>query len=159
MSFSNVREYFDSVGLGERIMVLGQSSATVQMAADAVGCEPKQIVKTLSFLVDGSPVLVVAAGNVKISNQKFKAAFNQKPKMIPGELVEEYIGHDPGGICPFAVKPGTAIYLDVSLRQSEILYPGAGSGNSVVRLSLKELVEHSSFRDWVDVCSEPQPSE
>lgn len=154
MSYENVRNYFEGVGLGGRILVLGKSSATVQSAADAVGCEAKQIVKTLSFWVDGSPALVVAAGNVKISNQKFKARFNQKPKMIPGELLEEYVGHDQGGVCPFAVRPGTSIYLDVSLRQNKVLYPGAGSENNVVRLSLDELEQHSSLRDWVDVCTE-----
>lgn len=154
MSYENVRDYFASKGLDERITVFDQSSATVQMAAEAVGCETKQIVKTLSFLVDGLPVLLVAAGNVKIDNKKYKATFNQKSKMIPAELVEEYIGHDPGGVCPFAVKPGIAIYLDVSLKQNDILYPGAGSDNSIVRLSLEELKHHSAFKDWVDVCKE-----
>lgn len=131
-----------------------QSTATVQMAADAVGCEAKQIAKTLSFLVDESPILIVAAGNVKIDNQKYKATFNQKSKMLPGELVEEYIGHKLGGVCPFAVKPNVVIYLDVSLKQNDIVYPAAGSENSVVKLSIEELERYSAFKEWIDVCKE-----
>lgn len=152
MSYANVKKYFEDVELGERVKVLEQSSATVQMAADAVGCETKQIAKTLSFLVDDLPILIVAAGNARIDNQKYKAAFLQKSKMIPGELVEKYVGHNPGGVCPFAVEPNVPIYLDVSLKQNEVVYPAAGSENSVVELTIEELERHSAFKDWVDVC-------
>ncbi|MGI6745756.1 MAG: YbaK/EbsC family protein [Acutalibacteraceae bacterium] len=154
MSYENVKKYFEDFELGERVKVLQQSSATVQLAAEAVGCEVKQIAKTLSFLVGDLPILIVAAGNAKIDNQKYKATFLQKSKMIPGELVEEYVGHDPGGVCPFAVKPNVAIYLDVSLKQNEVVYPGAGSENSVVKLTIEELEHHSAFKNWVDVCKE-----
>lgn len=154
MPHANVKGYFKKIGLEERVKVLEQSSATVQLAAEAIGCEAKQIAKTLSFLVDDLPVLVVAAGNVKIDNQKFKATFHQKSKMIPGELVEEYVGHVPGGVCPFAVKPDVTIYLDVSLKQNKIVYPAAGSNNSVIKLSIEELERYTAFKDWVDVCKE-----
>lgn len=110
--------------------------------------------ETLSFFVGDLPILIVAAGNAKIDNQKYKATFLLKSKMIAGELAEEYVGHDPGGVCPFAVKPNVAIYLDVSLKQNEVVYPGAGSENSVVELTIEELERHSAFKDWVDVCKE-----
>lgn len=154
MSFENVKKYFEKAGLADRILVFDESSATVELAAQAIGCEPKQIAKSLSLLVDGSPIIIIAAGNVKIDNQKFKAVFHQKAKMIHGDLVEEYIGHGPGGVCPFAVKPDVIIYMDVSLKQNEIVYPAAGSANSAVRLSLKELEQLSNFKGWVDVCKD-----
>lgn len=154
MSYENVKKYFEGVGLCERVKVLEQSSATVEMAAKAVGCEIKQIAKTLSFMVDDAPILIVAAGNVKIDNKKYKAIFHQKSKMIPSKLVEEYIGHDIGGVCPFAVKPNVAIYLDISLKENNIIYPGAGNENCVVELSIEELEIHSNYNGWVDVCKE-----
>ncbi|MGI6545916.1 MAG: YbaK/EbsC family protein [Fastidiosipilaceae bacterium] len=152
MAYEKVKQYFESVRLGDRVRVLDQSSATVQMAADAVGCEPKQIAKTLSFIVDEAPILIVAAGNTKINNQKYKATFSQKSTMIPGDQVEDHVGHDPGGVCPFAIKPGVTVYLDESLRQNTTVYPAAGSANSVVRLSLEELERHSAYKEWIDVC-------
>ncbi len=154
MSYESVQRYFQSVGLANQVKVFEQSSATVQMAADVIGCEEKQIAKTLSFLVNDMPILIVTAGNTKIDNQKFKATFHQKSKMIPRELVEKYVGHDLGGVCPFAVAPNVSIYLDVSLKQNEIVYPAAGSENSVVKLTIEELECHSSFSDWIDVCKE-----
>lgn len=154
MSFDNVKKYFDDVGLADRIIVLEQSSATVELAAEAIGCEAKQIAKSLSFLVDDSPILIIAAGNVKIDNQKFKATFLQKAKMISGDLVEKYIGHSPGGVCPFAVKSDVAIYMDISLKQNEVVYPAAGNENSVVKLSLEELKHLSAIKDWIDVCKD-----
>ena len=154
MSLENVKKYFEKAGLADRIRVYDESSATVELAAQAIGCKTKQIAKSLSFFADGSPILIIAAGNVKIDNKKFKAVFHQKAKMISGDFVEEYIGHGPGGVCPFAVKPGVVIYLDVSLKQNEIVYPAAGSANSVVKLSLEELEYHSNFKDWIDVCKD-----
>ena len=151
MSFENVKEYFESIGLSERIKVLDQSSATVRLAAQAIGCEEKQIAKTLAFLVDGFPILIVTAGNMKVDNKKFKSIFNQKPKMIPIDLIEDYIGHDLGGVCPFAVKPNVTVYLDTSLKQSDIIYPAAGSENSMVELSIKELEKYSDFKNWIDI--------
>ena len=153
MSLENVKKYFEKAGLADRIIVFEESSATVELAAQAIGCETKQIAKSLSFFVDGSPILIIAAGNVKIDNKNSKLYFI-KGKMISGDFVEEYIGHGPGGVCPFAVKPGVVIYLDVSLKQNEIVYPAAGSANSVVKLSLEELEYHSNFKDWIDVCKD-----
>lgn len=151
MSYENVKNYFESIGLADRVKVLDQSSATVQMAAEAIGCEEKQIAKSLSFLVGDKPILIVAAGNVKVDNKKYKATFHQKSKMIPIELIEEYIGHDLGGVCPFAVKPNVTIYLDVSLKENKVLYPAAGSGNSIVELTIEELELYTDFKDWIDV--------
>ncbi|MCI9576898.1 MAG: YbaK/EbsC family protein [Clostridiales bacterium] len=154
MSYENVQRYFDQAGLGERVKVLKQSSATVELAAQAIGCQEKQIAKTLSFLVDEAPILIVAAGHVKVDNKKYKAVFHQRPKMIPRDLVEDRIGHGVGGVCPFAVKPEVTIYLDASLKGSEVVYPAAGSECSVVQLSLEELERCTGNPTWVDVCKE-----
>lgn len=117
MSYENVKSYFENVNMGQRLMVFEKSSATVEEAANAVGCEPKQIAKTLSFLQSEGPILIVTAGDARIDNKKYKALFHQKAKMIPGDQVESHIGHVPGGVCPFAVKPEVVTYLDVSLKR------------------------------------------
>ena len=155
MSLEKVQDYFDSCQMKERIQVFSQSSATVELAAKAVGCEPAHIAKTLSFLQGEQAVLIVTAGDVKIDNPKYKARFHQKAKMIPGELVESYVGHAPGGVCPFAVKEGVPVYLDESLRRFETAYPAAGSGNSAIGLTIAELETHSKTCGWVDVCKAP----
>ena len=152
MSLEKVQDYFDSCQMKERIQVFSQSSATVELAAKAVGCEPARIAKTLSFSQEEQAVLIVTAGDVKIDNPKYKARFHQKAKMIPGELVESYVGHAPGGVCPFAVKEGVPVYLDESLRRFETVYPAAGSGNSAIGLTIAELETHSKTCGWVDVC-------
>lgn len=151
--YQAVKTYFEGVAMGQRVMELESSSATVEEAARAIGCEPKEIAKTMSLLQGEKPVLIVTAGDAKIDNKKYKAAFHQKAKMIPGGQVESYIGHAPGGVCPFAVKPGVIVYLDISLKRFEKVYPAGGSGNSAVELSLAELEQHSHFLQWVDVCS------
>lgn len=155
MSLEKVQDYFDSCQMNERIQVFSQSSATVELAAKAVGCEPAHIAKTLSFLQGEQAVLIVTAGDVKIDNPKYKARFHQKAKMIPGELVEFYVGHAPGGVCPFAVKEGVPVYLDESLRRFETVYPAAGSDNSAIGLTIAELETHSKTCGWVDVCKAP----
>lgn len=152
MSFENVKQYFENNNLGERVKNLTQSSATVEEAAAALGCEPKQIAKTMSFLLDEKPILIITAGDAKIDNKKYKAEFHQKAKMIPRESVEESIGHAPGGVCPFVVKPEVTAYLDVSLKRFEIVYPAAGSDHSAVELSLPELEQYSNSTGWIDVC-------
>ena len=152
MSLEKVQDYFDSCQMKERIQGFSQSSATVELAAKAVGCEPARIAKTLSFFQEEQAVLIVTAGDVKIDNPKYKARFHQKAKMIPGELVESYVGHAPGGVCPFAVKEGVPVYLDESLRRFETVYPAAGSGNSAIGLTIAELETHSKTCGWVDVC-------
>lgn len=154
MSFSNVKKYFESMGLGDRVIALNKSSATVVEAAEAIGCFPKQIAKTMSFLVGEKPVLIVTAGDAKVDNKKYKLEFHQKAKMIPGELVEQYIGHAPGGVCPFAVNSNVTVYLDISLKRFERVYPGGGNEHSAVNLSLKELEEYSRYNGWVDVCKD-----
>ena len=152
MSLEKVTQYFDTLGLGQRIHVLDQSSATVEEAAIAVGCEPERIAKTMSFLLGDDPILIVTAGDARVDNKKYKDYFHQKAKMIPGELVENYIGHAPGGVCPFAIPQGTKVFLDISLKRFAIVYPAAGTSNSAVELSIKELEDSSGYTAWIDVC-------
>ena len=152
MSLEKVKQYFDTLGLGQRIHVLDQSSATVEEAAIAVGCEPERIAKTMSFLLGDDPILIVTAGDARVDNKKYKDYFHQKAKMIPGELVENYIGHAPGGVCPFAIPQGTKVFLDISLNRFAIVYPAAGTSNSAVDLSIKELEDSSGYTAWIDVC-------
>ena len=152
MSFQAVKDYFTRAGLSQRVLLLEQSSATVQQAADALGCRPKQIAKTLSFLLEGQPILIVAAGDAKIDNRKYKEQFHQKAAMIPREEVEPLTGHPPGGVCPFCIPSNVKVYLDVSLKRFEQVYPAAGSGNSAVLLSLPELEQYAKATAWVDVC-------
>ncbi len=159
MSLERVQQYFKEIGLADRIIVPEKSSATVEEAAEAIGCQPKQIAKTLSFLVDEKPILIVAAGDAKVDNKKYKETFHEKARMIPGDQVEGYVGHAPGGVCPFAVNPGVTVYLDVSLKRFERIYPAAGSGHSAVMLSVEELEQYSGYTMWIDVCKgwEPAP--
>ena len=152
MSLEKVKQYFDTLGLGQRIHVLDQSSATVEEAAIAVGCEPERIAKTMSFLLGDDPILIVTAGDARVDNKKYKDYFHQKAKIIPGELVENYIGHAPGGVCPFAIPQGTKVFLDISLKRFAIVYPAAGTSNSAVDLSIKELEDSSGYTAWIDVC-------
>ena len=152
MSLEKASRHLEKFGMKERIKVFEQSSATVELAAAAVGCAPAHIAKTMSFFQGEGPVLIVTAGDVKIDNKKYKAEFQQKAKMILGEQVEESIGHAPGGVCPFGIKEGIPVYLDVSLKRFETVYPAAGSGNSAVELNLAELEKCSGACGWVDVC-------
>ena len=154
MALEKVISYFDSVGLKERVKVFDQSSATVELAALAVGCEPAHIAKTMSFLQGDKAILIVTAGDARIENKKYKALFHQKAKMIPWDDVENYIGHAPGGVCPFEIKEGVDTYLDVSLKRFETVYPAAGSDNSAVALSIEELERHSHYKDWIDICKD-----
>ena len=107
----------------------------------------------MSFLLGENAILVVTAGDAKIDNKKYKGTFHQKAKMLPGEMVEQYIGHAPGGVCPFAVRPNVIIYLDISLKRFEKVYPAGGNGHSAVELSIAELEEHSHYKEWIDVCN------
>lgn len=133
-------------------MEFDTSSATVELAAEAVGCEPARIAKTLSFKVGDTPVLIVAAGDAKIDNPKYKAQFHTKAKMLTREEVEEKIGHAVGGVCPFAVNEGVEIYLDKSLKRFETVYPAAGSSNSAIQMTMEELEKYSGSSRWIDVC-------
>lgn len=133
-------------------MEFATSSATVELAAEAVGCEPARIAKTLSFKVGDTPILIVAAGDAKIDNPKYKAQFHTKAKMLTREEVEEKIGHAVGGVCPFAVNEGVEIYLDKSLKRFETVYPAAGSSNSAIQMTMEELEKYSGSSRWIDVC-------
>lgn len=155
MSFEAVKQYFENYNMADRVMNLEQSSATVEEAAEAIGCEPCQIAKTMSFLTDNSTILIVLAGDTKIDNKKYKAQFHQKAKMIPWDEVEEKTGHMPGGVCPFVVKEGVSVYLDKSLKRFERVYPAAGSGHSAVDLTVEELEKYSGYQQWIDVGKEP----
>lgn len=154
MSLERAKEYLEKYGMAERIKIFDQSSATVELAALAVGCEPGRIAKTMSFLQGEQPVLILTAGDARVDNKKYKACFKQKAKMIPGDEVEAYIGHAPGGVCPFGIKEGIPVYLDKSLERFDIVYPAAGSANSAVGLSLEELKECSGACGWIDVCKD-----
>lgn len=152
MSFENVKEYFDGVGLGECVLEREQIGATVEQAAVSIGCAPELIAKTMSVFLDEQPALIVMAGDAKIDNTKYKACFRQKAKMIPGEQVKTYIGHFPGAVCPFAVNEGVRVFLDVSLKRFDIIYTAGGSLNSTIKLILEELETHSTPAGWIDVC-------
>ena len=156
MSIEKVRKYFSSLGIEDRILEFDVSSATVELAAKALNTEGKRIAKTLSFLVGERAVLVVAAGDAKIDNKKFKAFFHTKAKMLSPEQVTELIGHAVGGVCPFAVNDGVDVYLDESLRRFETVFPACGSSNSAVELTIPELEKYSGFKEWVDVCKLPE---
>lgn len=152
MAIERVRAYFREQGMEERIQEFNTSSATVELAAAALHCEPQRIAKTLSFMVDGQAMLVVAAGDAKIDNSKYKAQFGTKARMLSPEEMEELVGHAVGGVCPFAVKEGVNVYLDISLKRFETIFPACGSSNSAIELTIPELEEHSGYREWVDVC-------
>lgn len=152
MSLIKAKEYLQKYGLEDRIMEFSVSSATVEEAAKAINCKKEEIAKTLSFIVDDKLILIVAAGDSKIDNSKFKAEFNTKAKMIPFDNVEELIGHAVGGVCPFGVNENVDAYLDNSLKRFEIIYPACGSSNSAVKLTLNELERISNIKRWIDVC-------
>lgn len=152
MAIEKVREYFKTKGMDERIQEFEDSSATVALAAKALHCEENRIAKTLSFHTGEMVVLIVAAGDAKIDNAKYKAQFGTKAKMLSFDEAEPLIGHAVGGICPFAVNAGVETYLDISLKRFHTVFPACGSPNSAIELSLKELEECSGYVSWVDVC-------
>lgn len=152
MSVNRVREHLRIFGLENRIMEFNISSATVHEAAFAVGSSEAEIAKTLSFLVNEKPILIVVAGDMKIDNHKFKAEFQTKAKMIAFEDVEKLVGYGVGGVCPFAVNDGVSVFLDESLKRFEFVYPAAGTSSSAVKLTISELEQTSNYTKWVDVC-------
>ncbi len=151
MSIDRVREYFKQYGMGDRILEFPVSSATVELAAQALGCEPCRIAKTLSFMVGEEPVLIVMAGDVKIDNAKYKAKFGKKAKMLTMDEVVPLIGHAVGGVCPFAVNEGVSTYLDESLKRFPTVFPACGSSNSAIELNMEELERFSRSKEWIDV--------
>lgn len=151
MSIERARAHLAQFGLAERIREFDESSATVELAAAAVGVEPARIAKTLSFMVGETPTLILFAGDARINNQAFKATFHTKPKMLSAEQAAELVGHAVGGVCPFGVNEGVDVFLDESLRRFETVWPAAGSSNSAIELSCDELERVSGARGWVDV--------
>ena len=152
MALDRAKEYLKKYKLDSRIMLFDVSSATVREAAIALGCKEQDIAKTLSFLIGEDPILIVVAGDAKIDNSKYKKEFGLKAKMVPGDRVEELVGHAVGGVCPFGVNDNVKIYLDESLKRFDIVYPAAGTGNSAVKLKLEELESSVNYEKWVDVC-------
>ena len=156
MSLEKAKKYLEEKGYADHIIELEESSATVQLAAEALGVEPGMIAKTMSFLQGEQPVLILTEGTARIDNRKYKDTFHIKAKMIPFEEVEEIIGHAPGGVCPFGVKEGIKVYLDESLKRFDTVYPAAGNDHSAVKLSIAELEQVAGTDEWVDVCKEPE---
>lgn len=153
MSFEKAFNYLKDRGYGDRVKEFDVSSATVELAAIAVGTEPEKIAKSLTFMADGTPVMIICAGDAKIANSKYKAFFHTKAKMLSREEVSALIGHDVGGVCPFGINEGVKVYLDESLKRFEVVYPACGSSNSAVKLTIPELEETSNFLEWIDVCT------
>lgn len=156
MSIERAKEHLAKFGKADKIMEFNTSSATVDLAAQAVGCEPARIAKTLSFMVDDRVALIVCAGDVRIANPKFKKHFHMKAKMLNADEAEERIGHTVGGICPFGVKEDCDIYLDESLKRFTSVFPACGSSNSAIELTLDELEEVTDGAPWIDVCNLPE---
>ncbi len=152
MAIERVRAYFREHGMEDRVREFEVSSATVELAAAALNCEPKRIAKTLSFMLDGVAILVVTAGDAKVDNAKYKSRFGTKAKMLTPDEAVELVGHAVGGVCPFALKEGVTVYLDESLKRFETVFPACGSGNSAIELTVDELEKYSNCSDWVDVC-------
>ena len=155
MAIEKVRAFFRQYGMEGRILESAQSSATVALAAKAFGTEERRIAKSLSFLLGDKAILVVAAGDAKVNNQKYRAQFGAKAKMLTPEQVHDMIGHDVGGVCPFAINENVDVYLDASLRRFTTVFPACGSSNSAIELTLEELETYSKSKAWVDVCKLP----
>ena len=156
MSFEKAKAHLEKYGLEDRIQLFDVSSATVELAAQAVGVEGARIAKTLSFKVDNGCILILAAGDARIDNKKYKATFHKKASMPSPEEVLEQIGHPVGGVCPFGINEGVPVYLDESLKRFDIVYPAAGTGNSAVKLTIEELYKSAEATGWVDVCKLPE---
>ncbi len=156
MSIEKGKAYFRQFGMEDRVLEFAESSATVELAAHAVGVEPARIAKTLSFKKDDTCILVLAAGDARIDNRKFKERFHMKAKMPTPDEVLELVGHPVGGVCPFGINEGIEVYLDVSMKRFTTVFPAVGSGNSAIELNMDELYKYSKASDWVDVCKLPE---
>lgn len=155
MSLEKAKAYLAEKGYADHVIELEDSSATVQLAAQALGVEPGMIAKTMSFLIGEEAILILTEGTARVDNRKYKDTFHMKAKMISFEEVENWIGHAPGGVCPFGIKEGVKVYLDESLKQFDTVYPAAGNDHSAVKLTIAELEEVAGAVGWVDVCKEP----
>ena len=156
MSLESVKNYLKKFGEDTKIIELEQSSATVELAAQALHTQGERIAKTLSFWVDEKPIVIVCAGNVKIDNARYRHFFGTKAKMIAFDQVEQAVGHPVGGVCPFAVNPQVTVYLDASLKKFETVFPACGSANSAIELTIPELEQFSQFKEWIDVTKNPE---
>ena len=156
MSIEKAKACLSALGYADHIIELAASTATVSEAAQALGVQPGMIAKTMSFLQDDQPILILTEGTARVENRKYKDTFHIKAKMIPFEEVEQWIGHAPGGVCPFGINDGVKVYLDESLRRFETVYPAAGDAHSAVKLTIPELEEVAGAVGWVDVCKELQ---
>lgn len=152
MAIERVKEYFKQYGMEKRIIELSESSATVELAAQALHCEPERIAKSLSFMVNDKPILVICAGDVKVDNAKYKATFATKAKMLSADETQALIGHAVGGVCPFGINEGVTVYLDESLKRFSTVFPACGSANSAIELTIPEIEQYSGATEWVDVC-------
>ena len=152
MALEKAKKYLEEKGFLDRVIEPEVSTATVELAAAAIGVEPGMICKSLSFLIEDRPVIILAEGMARVNNKKYKAQFGKKARMIPREKVEEYIGHEAGGVCPFGLNSAVTVYMDESLRRWDVVYPAAGNDHSAVRLTLDELMMLSGAAGWVDVC-------
>lgn len=156
MSIEKAKKHLEAYGFADRVIEFEVSSATVELAAKAIGCEPCMICKSLTFMTQSGAVMVLAAGDAKVDNAKYKAFFGIKAKMLSFDEVESLIGHAVGGVCPFGINDGVKVYLDESMRRFEYIYPAAGSSNSAVKLTLDELEKCSGYISWIDVCKLPE---
>lgn len=156
MAIEKVREYFKQFGMEDRVLEFNVSSATVELAAQALGVEGARIAKSMSFKLGDEAILIIAAGDVKIDNRKYKDTFHVKAKMLSFDEVEKYIGHAVGGVCPFAINDGVKVYLDESLKRFETVFPACGSSNSAIELTIPEMEKYSAYESWVDVCKIPE---
>jgi prolyl-tRNA editing enzyme YbaK/EbsC (Cys-tRNA(Pro) deacylase) len=154
MAIEKVKSYFKQYGIENQILEFDVSSATVELAAQALNCEPCRIAKTLSFITKEGPILIVTAGDAKVDNHKYKEKFGTKAKMPASDEVESVIGHGVGGVCPFAVNEGVVVYLDESLKCFETVFPACGSSNSAIELTIEELEKYSNYKEWVNVCKD-----
>ena len=157
MSIEKVRKEFRQLGIADRIIEFTVSSATVALAAQALNTAEARIAKTLSFKVGEQPILIVTAGDAKIDNAKYKAFFGAKAKMLAFDEVEPLIGHAVGGVCPFAVNDNVKVYLDVTMKRFNTVFPAAGSDNSAIEMTMADLEKYSGYIEWVDVCKLPEP--
>ena len=151
MSVEKVKKFFAELGEPEKVVEFNESTATSEEAASVLNCEVGRIAKTISVFADKKPILILLGGDMKLDNKKFKAQFGTRPKMIPVEEVENFIGHSVGGVCPFAVNDGVKIFFDESLKRFDFIYPAAGSSNSIVKINLIELEKYIKSAGWVDV--------
>lgn len=156
MAIDKVRNYLKKWNADGRVLEFEVSSATVELAAQALHCEPKRIAKTLSFKVGEDAILIVAAGDAKVNNAKYKAQFGTKAKMLSPDEVETLVGHAVGGVCPFGINDGVKVYLDESLKRFETVFPACGSSNSAIEMSMEDLEKYSGYEQWVDVCKLPE---